>query len=341
MPCKFALVLALTVWAGLGGGLAADAAKPPARPAVVMLPSLSQEAAEKIVEAARKKAEQVESGVFKGQKCRMHVYVLGREGTLLASTQANGAWQGSADIAMRKARTAWFFKLPTRLIGELSRTDKEAKAPLYGIEISNGGLITFPGGLPIFDATGALSGSIGVSGDSVDCDEAVAQAGVEKANELGKLAVLQLPSLSQAGAAEVLHAAIKKAGETESGVYKAKTKMHIYVLGREGTILAAGQADDAWPGSADIAHRKARTVWLFRFPTGVIGDLSRLDKEAKAPLYAIEGSNGGLISFPGGLPIVDENGEFLGAIGVSGDTVAKDHEVAQAGVDAFKARLKK
>lgn len=324
---------------GWAEGRSAEKAAPPA--AAWQVPSLTQDAAEKIVEEARKQAEKLESGVLKGVKCRMHVYVLGREGTTLASTQANGAWQGSADIAQRKARTSWLFKLPTRSLGDLSRSDKEAKAPLYGIEVSNGGLITFPGGLPIFDEKGALTGAIGVSGDTVDNDEAVAQAGLEKAKELGKQGVLGLPSLSQFGAAEILHAAIKKAAETDSGVYKAKTKMHVYVLGREGTVLAAGQADDAWPGSADIALRKARTAWLFHFPTGAVGDLSRQDKPAKAPLFGIEGSNGGLISFPGGLPIFDEKGEFLGSIGVSGDTVEKDHEVAQAGVDAFQAKLKK
>ncbi len=308
-------------------------------PLVMNLPSLTQDAAEQIAAAARKKAEATESGVFKGKKCKMHVYVLGRQGTLLASTQAIGAWQGSADIAMRKARTAWHFKLPTRTIGELSRIDQKAKAPLYGIELSNQGLISFPGGLPIMDANGALIGSIGVSGDAVDKDEEVAKAGVAKAKELGAKAIVQLPSITQSGASVVVHAAVKAAQETDSGVYKAKTKMHVYVLGVEGTVLGASQADDAWPGSADIAHRKARTSWLFGFPTGTIGDLSRLDKEAKAPLYGIEISNGGLISFPGGLPITDKNGAFIGSVGVSGDSVDKDHAVAQAGVDAFKKAL--
>jgi len=316
--------------------------KPALGPAVLQLPSLTQDAAEKIAAAAKAKAAALDSDVYKGVKCKMHVYVLGREGTLLASTQADGAWPGSADIAMRKARTSWCFKLPTGIIGELSRLDKTDKgAPLYGIEISNTGLITFPGGLPIFDGN-ALVGSIGVSGDSVGKDHEVAQAGVDKATELGKNALASVPALSTAGAAVALHAALKKAGETESGVYApAKTKMHVYVLGREGTLLAAGQSDDAWPGSADIAQRKARTSWLFNLPTGMIGDLSRTDKPAKAPLYGIELSNTGLITFPGGVPIQNEKGELVGAVGVSGDTVGKDHEVAQAGVDAVKALLKK
>ena len=49
-------------------------------------------------------------------------------------------------------------------------------------------------------------------------------------------------------------------------------------------------------------------------------------------LFGIEHSNDGLITFPGGLPIVDKEGILIGAIGVSGSTVENDHAVAQAGV---------
>ncbi len=328
-----ACVLALPA----GKSTATDQEKTRARePVLVSIPTLTEETAQRIVEAARRKAEELESGVLPPRKCRMHIYVLGREGTLLAATQALGAWPGSADIAHRKARTSWLFKLPTRTIGELSRSDQEARAPLYGIEFSNGGLISFPGGLPIFDKDGALTGSIGVSGDTVEKDEDVAKAGVEEARQLGRKGIANLPSLSQATAEAILRAAAARAGETDSGVYKAKTKMHIYVLGREGTVLAATQSNDAWPGSADIAYRKARTSWFFSFPTGFLGQLSRLDQKEGAPLYGIEVSNGGLITFPGGLPILDSHGEPVGSIGVSGDTVANDHAVAQAGVDAFQ-----
>jgi uncharacterized protein GlcG (DUF336 family) len=51
-------------------------------------------------------------------------------------------------------------------------------------------------------------------------------------------------------------------------------------------------------------------------------------------LYNIEHSNGGLISFPGGVPIKNAAGEIIGAVGVSGDSVENDHIVAQAGADA-------
>ena len=64
------------------------------------------------------------------------------------------------------------------------------------------------------------------------------------------------------------------------------------------------------------------------------GDLGQLSQPAK-PLYGIEHSNNGLITFPGGLPIVDEDGVLVGAIGVSGSSVENDHGVAAAGVDVL------
>ena len=47
-------------------------------------------------------------------------------------------------------------------------------------------------------------------------------------------------------------------------------------------------------------------------------------------------SNGGLITFPGGIPLTTENGTVIGAIGVSGSTVENDHLVAEAGANALR-----
>nr|WP_260681036.1 heme-binding protein [Arthrobacter sp. KBS0703] len=40
------------------------------------------------------------------------------------------------------------------------------------------------------------------------------------------------------------------------------------------------------------------------------------------------------MTFPGGLPLHDEDGTVIGAIGVSGSTVENDHTVASAGAAA-------
>ena len=54
------------------------------------------------------------------------------------------------------------------------------------------------------------------------------------------------------------------------------------------------------------------------------------------PLYMIEVSNQGLITFPGGVPIRTQSDVIIGAIGVSGSTVENDDVVARAGAGAVK-----
>jgi len=89
--------------------------------------------------------------------------------------------------------------------------------------------------------------------------------------------------------------------------------------------------EGAWLGSIDISIKKAKTTRYFDMPTGEIGKLS----QPGGPLYNIEHSNGGLISFPGGVPLKDKEGNIVGAIGVSGSSVENDHAVAEAGAQAF------
>lgn len=110
-----------------------------------------------------------------------------------------------------------------------------------------------------------------------------------------------------------------------------KTKMDIAVVDAGCNLKAFARMDGAWQGSIDIAIRKARTARFFDMPTGEIGKLS----QPEGPLYNIEHSNGGLITFPGGVPIKTADGTIIGAVGVSGSTVENDHEVAQAGSDAL------
>ena len=111
-----------------------------------------------------------------------------------------------------------------------------------------------------------------------------------------------------------------------------QTKMDIAVVDAGCNLKAFARMDGAWQGSIDIAIRKARTARFFDMPTGEIGKLS----QPEGPLYNIEHSNGGLITFPGGVPIKTADGTIIGAVGVSGSTVENDHEVAQAGADAVE-----
>lgn len=111
-----------------------------------------------------------------------------------------------------------------------------------------------------------------------------------------------------------------------------KTLMNIAVVDAGANLVAFVHMDDAWLGSIDISQKKARTARYFNMPSGEIGKLS----QPGGSLYNIEHSNGGLITFPGGVPIRDGQNRIIGAIGVSGDSVENDHAVAQAGADAIK-----
>lgn len=122
----------------------------------------------------------------------------------------------------------------------------------------------------------------------------------------------------------VVAAALKKAEEIA-------TLMNVTVIDAGGNLKAFARMDGAWLGSIDISAKKARTARFFDMDSGAIGNLS----QPAGPLYNIEVSNGGLITFPGGVPLKNASGEIIGAIGVSGSTVENDHTVAVAGASAL------
>jgi uncharacterized protein GlcG (DUF336 family) len=122
----------------------------------------------------------------------------------------------------------------------------------------------------------------------------------------------------------VVAAAMKKAEEIS-------TLMNVTVVDAGGNLKAFVRMDGAWLGSIDISAKKARTARFFDMESGAIGELS----QPGGPLYNIEFSNGGLITFPGGVPLKNSSGEVVGAIGVSGSTVENDHAVAVAGASAL------
>ncbi len=105
---------------------------------------------------------------------KMDIAVVDAGANLKAFVRMDDAWLGSIDIAIKKARTARFFNMDTEAIGGLSQPG----GPLFNIEHSNNGLITFPGGVPLKNAQGEVIGGVGVSGSSVEDDRAVALAGV-------------------------------------------------------------------------------------------------------------------------------------------------------------------
>lgn len=126
---------------------------------------VSLSAAQRMIDAALKKADAME--------LKMNVAVVDAGGNLKAFVRMDGAYLGSIDVSIKKARTARLFDAPSGALGQLTQPG----GPLYGLEETNGGLVTFPGGVPLRNSAGVVVGAIGVSGSSVENDLAVAEAG--------------------------------------------------------------------------------------------------------------------------------------------------------------------
>jgi uncharacterized protein GlcG (DUF336 family) len=107
----------------------------------------------------------------------------------------------------------------------------------------------------------------------------------------------------------------------------------VAVLDSAGHLKAFSRMDGAWLGSSDVALRKARTSVLFEAETQAIWEVSKPDAQA----HWLEHTNGGLVTFAGGIPLRRSDGELLGAIGVSGGVVAQDYAVASVGAASLKA----
>jgi uncharacterized protein GlcG (DUF336 family) len=126
--------------------------------------TLNLETATRLITAGQQAAREI--GVA------MNIAVVDTAGNLVAFQRMDGAWLGSLDVALRKAKTSALFPLPSAVLGEMSQPG----GPIYGIEGTNGGLVTFGGGLPLAATDGTVVGAVGVSGGMVDQDVTVAEA---------------------------------------------------------------------------------------------------------------------------------------------------------------------
>lgn len=130
--------------------------------------------------------------------------------------------------------------------------------------------------------------------------------------------------ISQAHCDAVLAAAEAKANEI--GV-----PMNVAILDTGANMKAFLRMDGALIGSIDIALKKAKTSALFGMTTEAVGEFCKPGGSSPG----LEQTNGGLVVFTGGIPLRDDEGHLLGAVGVSGGAVAQDFEVAQAAASAL------
>ncbi len=125
---------------------------------------INTQAAEAIIAGAEAKAREMGLPVI--------IAVLDAGGHLKAFQRMDGAVLGSIDIAIRKAKTAVLFQCDSEAVWDYCKPG----APAHALELTNGGLAPFGGGLPLRTSDGAFIGALGVSGGAVSQDVEVAQA---------------------------------------------------------------------------------------------------------------------------------------------------------------------
>lgn len=108
-------------------------------------------------------------------------------------------------------------------------------------------------------------------------------------------------------------------------------KMVISVLDAGTNLVALAKMNDALLGSIDVSIKKAKTSALLQMDTATLTPLVKPD----GPFFNLEHSNGGLITFAGGVVLKNAAGMVIGAIGVSGGSLEEDHTVAEAGAKAI------
>jgi len=131
--------------------------------------SLTEEIALAAVAAARKAAS--------GIGVPMNIAVLDAGAHLKAFARMDGALLGSIDIALGKAKTSALFGMTSEAVGEFCKPGGSSP----GLELTNGTLVVFAGGVPVRDRSGVLIGAIGVSGGAVEQDRQVANVAAEVA----------------------------------------------------------------------------------------------------------------------------------------------------------------
>lgn len=107
----------------------------------------------------------------------------------------------------------------------------------------------------------------------------------------------------------------------------------VWVLDVAAYPVAFARMDGANLGPIEVSHKKARTAALFQTDSLQLGQAA----QPGGAIYTLEHTNGGLISFGGGVVLRDKTGTVIGAIGVAGATVEADEAIAQTSAASLLA----
>ncbi len=261
---------------------------------------IDDEGADAVIEAAESFATDNES--------RVVIAVVDPWGELIQLRRTPGAQIASSRVAVDKARTAAIFVRPSREMEEQVTGGRLGALTLHGAS-------ALTGGIPL-KVDGEVVGAIGTSGETPDEDEAVSIAGAK-----AQFSTVEVPAITFDGARFAAEAAGSEAAER--GVAPV-----ISVVDAGGELVYLLRPDEAQVASVNVTTDKARTAAIYRRPSKDFEDQASGGRPSAMHLARS-------VPLQGGIPI-EQDGEVIGAIGVSGATSAdEDNELAKIGARAL------
>lgn len=107
----------------------------------------------------------------------------------------------------------------------------------------------------------------------------------------------------------------------------------VAITNRGGNPVLVECSDHSFIASYDIALNKAYTVVALKMDTKKLATLAR----PGGSLYGIQFTNQNrIVIFGGGEPLLNEKGDVIGGLGVSGGTEEQDTELARYGKEIFE-----
>lgn len=125
----------------------------------------------------------------------------------------------------------------------------------------------------------------------------------------------------------------KIALETEKRVEENTINVVISIYDNSGNLKYFQRMDNTSYGSVRISQLKAKTAASMPMSTKALAE-----KSAKIPANPYS-TIPDILLLSGGLPIITQDGQHIGAIGISGATPELDEICAQAGLDAIAENL--
>jgi len=125
-------------------------------------------------------------------------------------------------------------------------------------------------------------------------------------------------SISRSEATELIETAVDFAEETEYA-------LSIAVVDGAGFLVSFQRQDEGRVPNAELAIKKARTSARWKRPTAKLSDVVQPGKQG----YGIQHSDSEVNIVKGGLPILDESGDVIGAISADGAPTDVDQKVCE------------